>query len=421
MANKKVTPLTDTEIKTAKPKEKEYTLPDGNGLQLNIKPDGRKVWEIRYTIDGKAKKTTGGTYPAISLKDARAKRDELKSKVSKGIDPIQEKKEVKQQKQEEAKVKEIETIRSLNTFEKISRDFIDSITGELVPRYHSLKLARLENHIFPYIGALPMEDVTRLQIIECLERLKADGKAETAKRTLNIINQVYRYAVTREIVPHNITADIDKRYVIGKIESKSFPTITDPKEIGRLVNLIDEYQGEVITKYALKLAMLTAQRPYNIRFAEWDEFDLEANEWRISVEKMKMKRPHVVPITKQLKTILEELTPHTKGQSRYLFPALYTAQKPISDGTMNKALRRLGYGNDEIVSHGFRAMFSTIANENIEQHGYHTDIIERHLAHTQKNKVKGAYNRAEYWEQRVGLMRWWADYLDEVKKNKGEK
>lgn len=421
MANKKVTPLTDTEIKTAKPKEKEYTLPDGNGLQINIKPDGRKVWEIRYTIDGKAKKTTGGTYPAISLKDARAKRDELKSKVSKGIDPIQEKKEVKQQKQEEAKVKEIETIRSLNTFEKISRDFIDSITGELVPRYHSLKLARLENHIFPYIGALPMEDVTRLQIIECLERLKADGKAETAKRTLNIINQVYRYAVTRDIVPHNITADIDKRYVIGKIESKSFPTITDPKEIGRLVNLIDEYQGEVITKYALKLAMLTAQRPYNIRFAEWDEFDLEANEWRISAEKMKMKRPHVVPITKQLKTILEELIPHTKGRSRYLFPALYTTQKPISDGTMNKALRRLGYGNDEIVSHGFRAMFSTIANENIEQHGYHTDIIERHLAHMQKNKVKGAYNRAEYWEQRVGLMRWWADYLDGLKLLKEDK
>lgn len=417
MANKKVISLTDTEIKSAKPKEKKYTLADGNGLQLAIFPDGRKVWEIRYTVNGKPKATTRGTYPAVSLKDARAKRDELKGKVSKGIDPIEEKKAIKKQKEDEAKAKEIETVRSLNTFEKVSRDFIDSITGELVPRYHSLKLARLENHIFPHIGAMPMEDVTRLQIIECLEQLKNDGKAETAKRTLNIINQVYRYAVTREIVPHNITADIDKRYVIGKIESKSFPTITDPKEIGKLVNLIDEYQGEVITKCALKLAMLTAQRPYNIRFAEWDEFDLEAMEWRINAEKMKMKRPHVVPITKQLKAILEELTPHTKGRSRYLFPALYTTQKPISDGTMNKALRRLGYGNDAIVSHGFRAMFSTVANENIEQHGYHTDIIERHLAHAEKNKVKGAYNRAEYWEQRVGLMQWWADYLDEMKAN----
>lgn len=415
MANKRVLPLTDTEIKNAKPREKEYTLADGNGLQLNIKPDGRKVWEIRYTVDGKQKKTTGGAYPTVSLKDARAKRDELKGKVSKGIDPIQEKKEIKQQKQEEAKAKEIEAVRSLNTFEKVSRDFIDSITGELVPRYRSLKLARLENHIFPHIGAMPMEDVTRLQIIECLERLKNDDKAETAKRTLNIINQVYRYAVTREIVPHNITADIDKRYVIGKIESKSFPTITDPKEIGKLANLIDEYQGEIITKCALKLAMLTAQRPYNIRFAEWDEFDLEAMEWRINAEKMKMKRPHVVPITKQLKVILEELAPHTKGRSRYLFPALYTTIKPISENTLNHALRRLGYSRDEIVSHGFRAMFSTVANENIEQHGYHSDIIERHLAHVEKNKVKGAYNRAEYWEQRIGLMQWWADYIDEVK------
>lgn len=415
MANCKVSPLTDTEIKNAKPTDKDRTLSDGNGLQLLIKPDGRKIWEIRFTVNGKAKKTTLGTYPAVSLKDARLKRDELKAKVSNGIDPIQEKKEAKQQQQEDAKAKEIEVIRSSNTFEKISRDFIDSISGELVPRYHSLKLARLENHIFPYIGNMPIENVTRMNIIQCLERLKTNGKAETAKRTLNIISQVYRYAVTREIVPHNITADIDKRYVIGKVESKSFPTITDPKEIGKLVNLIDEYQGEVITKYALKLGMLTAQRPYNIRFAEWDEFDLESMEWRISAEKMKMKRPHIVPITKQLKVILEELAPHTKGQSRYLFPALYTTQKPISDGTMNKALRRLGYGNDEIVAHGFRAMFSTIANENIEQHGYHTDIIERHLAHAEKNKVKGAYNRAEYWEQRVGLMQWWADYLDKVK------
>lgn len=411
MANKKVVPLTDTAIKNAKPKEKEFTLPDGNGLQLNIKPDGRKVWEIRYTVDGKAKKTTAGTYPAVSLAKARVKRDELKGKVLNGIDPIEEKREIKQKKHEEGKAQEVEMARSLNTFEKVSRDFIESITGELVPRYHSLKLARLENHIFPYIGTIPIENVSRLQIIECLDRLKAAGKAETAKRTLNIISQVYRYAVTREIVPHNITADIDKRYVIGKVESTSFPTITDPKQIGKLLNLIDEYQGEVITKYALKLAIFTAQRPYNIRFAEWDEFNLDTMEWRISPDKMKMKRPHIVPITKQIQLLLNELAPHTKGKSRYLFPALYTSQKPISDGTMNKALRRLGYSNNEIVSHGFRAMFSTIANENISVHGYHTDIIERCLAHTEKNKVKNAYNHAEYKDERLGLMTWYNEYL----------
>jgi integrase len=346
MANRKVTPLTDTAIKNAKPKDKEYTLPDGNGLQLNIKPDGRKAWEIRYTIDGKAKKTTGGTYPAISLKDARAKRDELKNKVINGIDPIKAKQELKEQKHLEEEQAKVEAIISLNTFEKISRDFIESISEELVPRYHSLKLARLNNHIFPYIGDKLINDVTRMMIIECLELLKASGKGETAKRTLDIINQVYRYAVSRGIVPHNITADIDKRYVIGKIEHKNMPTITDPKKIGILLNAIDEYHGELIVKSALKLATLTAQRPYNIRFAEWDEFDLEKNEWIIPADKMKMKRPHIVPITKQVREIIEALRPHTQHKSKYLFHSLHTTLKPISDGTMNKALRRMGYAND---------------------------------------------------------------------------
>jgi integrase len=430
MANRQVTPLTDTAIKNAKPKDKEYTLPDGNGLQLNIKPDGRKVWEIRYTVEGKAKKTTAGSYPEtplatqnkidkngkkIKIIGAREKRDELKAKVINGIDPIKEKQAQKEQKRIEDEQVKAEAVISLNTFEKVSRDFIESITGELVPRYHSLKLARLNNHIFPYIGDKPINDVTRIMIIECLEILKLSGKGETAKRTLDIINQVYRYAVTRGIVPHNITADIDKRYVIGKIEHKHMPTITDPKKIGILLNSIDEYHGELIVKSALQLATLTAQRPYNIRFAEWSEFDLEKNEWIIPADKMKMKRPHIIPITKQVKEVIEALRPHTQHKSKYLFHSLHTTLKPISDGTMNKALRRMGYANDEIVAHGFRAMFSTIANENISVHGYHTDIIERCLAHVEGNKVKGAYNHAEYTKERSGLMQWWADYLDEVK------
>lgn len=421
MANRQVTPLTDTAIKNAKPKEKEYTLPDGNGLQLNIKPDGRKVWEIRYTVEGKAKKTTGGAYPATSLSKARAKRDELKAKVINGIDPIKEKQKIKEQKRIQEEEAKAESVVLLNTFEKVSREFIDSITGELVPRYHSLKLARLENHIFPYIGDKPINDVTRMMIIECLDRLKLANKTDTALRTLNIISQVYRYAVTREIAPHNITADIDKRFVIGKIERTNMPTITDPTKVGILLNAIDDYHGEIIVKSALQLATLTAQRPFNIRFAEWDEFDLEKNEWIIPAEKMKTKKPHTVPITKQVKAVIEALRPHTQHKSKYLFHSLHTSIKPISENTMNQALRRLGYAKEEIVSHGFRAMFSTIANENITVHGYHTDVIERCLAHVESNKVKGAYNHAQYSQERLGLMQWWADYLDEVKKNKGEK
>lgn len=418
MANREVTPLKDSQVKNALPKEKKYTLPDGNGLQLLIKPDGKKIWEIRYTVEGKPKATTAGSYPAVSLAKARAKRDELKSKVNNGIDPIQEKKASKEQKLIEEETLKAESAILLNTFEKVSREFIDSITGELVPRYHSLKLARLENHIFPYIGKKPINDVTRMMIIECLDRLKAANKADTALRTLNIISQVYRYAVTREITPHNITADIDKRFVIGKIERTNMPTITDPKKVGILLKAIDNYHGELIVKSALQLATLTAQRPYNIRFAEWDEFDLIKNEWTIPADKMKMKRPHIVPITKQIKEVLENLRPHTQHKSKYLFHSLHTTIKPISENTMNQALRRLGYSKEEIVGHGFRAMFSTIANENITVHGYHTDVIERCLAHVEGNKVKGAYNHAEYTKERLGLMQWYADYLDAVKTKK---
>jgi integrase len=418
VANREVTPLKDSQVKNALPKEKKYTLPDGNGLQLLIKPDGKKIWEIRYTVEGKPKATTAGSYPAVSLAKARAKRDELKSKVNNGIDPIQEKKASKEQKLIEEETLKAESAILLNTFEKVSREFIDSITGELVPRYHSLKLARLENHIFPYIGKKPINDVTRMMIIECLDRLKAANKADTALRTLNIISQVYRYAVTREITPHNITADIDKRFVIGKIERTNMPTITDPKKVGILLKAIDNYHGELIVKSALQLATLTAQRPYNIRFAEWDEFDLIKNEWTIPADKMKMKRPHIVPITKQIKEVLENLRPHTQHKSKYLFHSLHTTIKPISENTMNQALRRLGYSKEEIVGHGFRAMFSTIANENITVHGYHTDVIERCLAHVEGNKVKGAYNHAEYTKERLGLMQWYADYLDAVKTKK---
>lgn len=415
MANKKVTPLTDTEIKNSKPTTKDYTLSDGSGLQLVVKADGRKIWEIRYTFDGKARKTTAGAYPIVTLKDARAARDLFRSKVSLGIDPIKEKQEVKSNLEEEIMLEKLENTRLLNTFEKVARDYFASVEGELNAQYHSKKVLRLEKHIFPYIGKVPMDEITRIMVIECIDRIKQRGHVDNAKRLLNIVGQVFRYAVTRELAPHNIIADIDKRYVIGRIESKNYPTITDPKEIGKLLRAIDEYHGEITVRYALKLAILTSQRPFNIRFAEWNEFDLAKNEWNISSEKMKMKRPHFIPITKQIKELLEELAVYSKDRSKYLFPALHTNMKPISENTLNQALRRLGYSKEEIVSHGFRAMFSTIANENIPLHGYHTDVIERHLAHAERNKVKGAYNHAEYTDQRIGLVKWWNDYLEELK------
>jgi integrase len=404
--------LTTLEVKNAQPKEKGYTLIDGGGLQLTVKIDGKKIWEIRYTVDGKPNKTTIGSFPTVSLKEARLIRDEFKLKLAQGSNPVHEKKRIKEEKLNT--IKEIES-KSLNTFEKISRDFIESISNEHTPRYLTLKLARLENHIFPYFGSTPIRDVTRMMIVECMELLKLAGKIETARRVLTIVNEVYRYAVTREITPTNITLDIDRKYVIGRHIKKHMSTITEPKEVGRLLDLIDEYHGEFIVKYALQMGIYTCQRPYNIRFAEWDEFDLEKNIWSIPAEKMKMKKSHVVPINKQVRGILDALIPFSKERSRYVFPSLYANQKPISDGTMNKALRRIGYGNDDIVPHGFRAMFSTLANENIHIHGHSTEVIERQLSHIDSNRSKLSYNHAQYWEQRVGLMDWYGDYLDSLR------
>lgn len=416
---KQVLPLTDTELRKAKVQDKAYRLTDGAGLYLLIEPNGAKGWRLDYTRPNGSRNTISlGTYPLISLSEAREKRDELKKQIKHGIDPSAERKEIKQFKQEEIQLDQVELERQQNTFEKVARDFLESTENQIVPRYHNLKLARMENHFFPYIGSIPIDQITRKMIIECVEKLVTVNKAETARRSLNAISQIYRYAVTREITPHNIIIDIDKRYVIGKSEERHFPTIVDPVEIGKLCSMIDEYPGDISTKYALKLAMFTAQRPYNIRFAEWSEFDLENKVWKISAEKMKMKRPHIVPIVPQIEILLRALEPYTKYRSRYLFPALTSNLRPISENTMNQALRRLGYTKEEIVPHGFRAMFSTIANEHISEHGFHSDVIERHLAHKETNKIKGAYNHAEYLNERRGLIEWWANFLDKVKMNK---
>lgn len=416
MANNRVKPLTDTEIKTLKAREKDYTVSDGNGLQLTIKADGKKIWEIRYTVNGKAKKTTAGTYPMVSLKDARIKRDDLKSKVAIGIDPIKEKRENKitdHIKQEHSKS---EAIALNNTFENVAREFLLSIENEHDPRYYKLKLSRLENHIFSYIGNVPIGQVTRLMLISCMDRLKQADKAETARRVLNIVSQVYKYAVTREIVPHNIVTDIDQRYVIGKKEVKHFPTITDPKEIGNLLRSIDIYNGEFSVKCALQIMPYLALRPGNISMMEWSEIDLDKGILMIPAKKMKMNREHLVPLVPKVVSILRELKGITGG-GRYCFSTSQYKSRPLSDNTLRSGLIRLGYTNDQIVPHGFRSMFSTIANEKSNEHGFSYDVIEKCLAHEEKSKTRGAYNRAEYWEQRKGLMQWWGDFLDNLRGN----
>lgn len=396
-------PLTDTEIKAAKPKDKEYKLFDGGGLYLSITPKNKKWWRLKYLLNGKEKRISLGVYPTTSLQDARKQREELKTLIAKGIDPALDRKEEKE-------TIKAEEIRSQNTFENVSKEWVELQRIRLGETTLSKYERALERDFYPIIGQKIISDITRQDLISIAQKIQERGANETAHRLLNLCNQIWRYALQLDKVEHNIVNDISKKDVLQSFKKSNFRTITDKERIGELMRAIDTYQGEINTKYALKLLTLTFVRPYNIRFAEWSEFDLKKRTWTIPAEKMKMKREHTIPLSLQAAEILETIYPYTKG-ARYVFHSPISRLKPISENTLNQALKRLDFGG-EIVSHGFRAMFSTIAYESGLFRG---EVIEDLLAHQETNQVKRAYNRAAYENEKRELMQWWSDFLDEVK------
>jgi len=404
MANKKTTPLTDTQLKALKPKDKDFTLSDGNGLQLKIKKDGRKVWEIRYTINGKPKQTTLGTYPKLSLAGARKRREEVRVMVLDNIDPVQKRREEKETTKKEEIVKQ-------NTFKNVSIEWVEKQRLRLGDTTLSKYERALERDFYPVIGDVSMNDITRQNIIAIAQTIQERGALETAHRLLNLCNQIWRYALQLEKVERNIINDISKKDVLQSFKKSNYRTITDKERIGELMGAIDGYKGEFSTKAALKLLTLTFVRPYNIRFAEWSEFDLKNKVWIIPASKMKMRKTHTIPLTTQAIKILEDIYPYTRD-AKYVFHSPISRLKPISENTLNQALKRLEFGG-EIVSHGFRAMFSTLA---YESGLFRSEVIEDLLAHQEKNQVKRAYNRAEYETEKRAAMQWWSDFLDNIKK-----
>lgn len=404
MANKKTTPLTDTQLKALKPKDKDFTLSDGNGLQLKIKKDGRKVWEIRYTINGKPKQTTLGTYPKLSLAGARKRREEVRVMVLDNIDPVQKRREEKETTKKEEIVKQ-------NTFKNVSIEWVEKQRLRLGDTTLSKYERALERDFYPVIGDVSMNDITRQNIIAIAQTIQERGALETAHRLLNLCNQIWRYALQLEKVERNIINDISKKDVLQSFKKSNYRTITDKERIGELMGAIDGYKGEFSTKAALKLLTLTFVRPYNIRFAEWSEFDLKNKVWIIPASKMKMRKTHTIPLTTQAIKILEDIYPYT-CDAKYVFHSPISRLKPISENTLNQALKRLEFGG-EIVSHGFRAMFSTLA---YESGLFRSEVIEDLLAHQEKNQVKRAYNRAEYETEKRAAMQWWSDFLDNIKK-----
>ncbi len=400
---KVIVPLSSTQIKSAKPKEKDYKLFDGGGLFLLIAKTGGKRWRMKYRFNGKEKLIALGVYPQISLKVARELREQYKSMIAQGIDPNQEKKQKKEETKRTEEKKE-------NTFFKISQEWHKNYATEVSENYHYKLERALENYIYPFIKNKAIEDITRLDIIEILQDLKNKGIIDTANRVYMLLNKIYKYAVTLEYVPHNIIADIEQKNILGKIEKKHYPTFTKDEDIKGLLLSIDEYEGDYSTKMALKILPYIFVRSYNIRHAKWSEINFDTKEWIIPASKMKTKKEFILPLPKNVIELLYEVNKIT-GQEEYIFPSYRQRNRPMSDNTLLSAIRRMGYTKEEFVPHSFRAMFSTIAYENMEEHGYSSEVIESLLAHVEKNKVKEAYNRASYKKSMRGLIEWYANYL----------
>lgn len=402
-----VIPLTDTKIKKSKPQDKKYKLSDGGGLFLLVNPNGSKWWRFAYRYANKQKEYAIGVYPDISLKDAREKRSELRSLVADGQDISQIKKIEKEEIQIQEETKQ-------NTFQKVALEWYKNYADQVSENYHEKLEKALDKHVFPYIGRKPISEVSRKDIISILQKLKDEDLSETANRIFMLLNKIYMYAVTTEKVSHNITADVDKKVILGKRAIRNFPTFTKDEDIKALLVSIDDYQGEYTTKKALQLLPYVFVRSFNIRHMEWEEIDFDKKLWTIPASKMKMKKEFVLPLSKQAMKILKDVKSKCLSD-KYVFPSYRYGGKPMSDNTMNVALKRMGFSKDEFVPHGFRSMFSTLANEKMDMHGFSSEVIEALLAHEESNKVKAAYNRAKYLEPKTKLIQWYADYLDSIK------
>lgn len=392
--------LTAIKIKAAKPEEKAYKLMDGAGLYLLVNKSGRKYWRYNYRFKGKHKTLSIGLYPDISLKEARELHHDAKKLLSEGIDPSQQRKIEKALKVEQA----------ANSFEAIALEWIEK-KRLIWAKTHTENVAgRLRNHAFPQIGSRPIVDINAPELLAMLRPIELVGHYETAHRVRAVCSQVFRYAIVTGRAERDPAADLIG--ALTAVKPKNFAALTDPKEIGGLLRAINDYKGDFVTKCALRLAPLVFVRPGELRHAEWSEIDLDKKEWLIPADKMKMNADHIVPLSDQAISVLKEIFEVTgTGVGKYVFSSVRTRLRPMSENTVNAALRRMGFTREEMTGHGFRAMASTLLNEQ----GFKQDWIEMQLAHAERNKVRAAYNRAKYLPQRAEMMQKWADYLDKLR------
>lgn len=386
--------LTDTACKQAKARDKSYKSSDGGGLYLEIMPNGRKYWRLKYRFANKEKRLAIGVYPTISLKEAREKREEAKKLLCDGVDPSQHKKDLKHE----------QILKTDNSFKKIAHEWHHNQIESWTPHHAKTIMRRLEADIFPFIGDIPINEITAPQLLDILRKIEKRGALDIAKRAKQTTGQIFRYAIAIGRAERDISVDLKGALKTALQKNHNYFKENDLPDF--LANL-DNYDGELLTQFAIKLTLLTFVRTTEIRGAQWQEIDFIKKLWRIPAERMKMRVEHIVPLSNQAIAILERIK-NISHNSAFVFPNINNQNKMMSANTMIFALYRMGYHSKATI-HGFRATASTILNEN----GFRSDVIERQLAHGERNKVRASYNHASYLSERAEMMQWWADFIDE--------
>ena len=390
--------LSDMQIRSLKPADKLYKITDEKGLYLEVSPNGSKLWRYKYLYMGKNKRIALGRYPEVGLAEARRRRLEAREHLDNGVDPSANRK----------REKLIAVYQAANTFGDMAKEYLEKMVGDRRAETTISKAHWLLEQLKP-IADQPITLLKPVDVLAALKRLEAHGKHETARRCRSFASRVFRYAVATGRGETDPTAMLRGALVMPRTTHHA--ALLEPKDVGELLRAIDAYSGHKVTRLAMQVAPHVMSRPGELRMALWSEFDLDQAVWKVPAERMKMRRPHMVPLSHQVLAYLEELRPLT-GPEGYVFPAFHTWKRPLSENTINQAFRRMGYGVGEVTPHGLRTTASTLLNESGK---WSPDAIERSLAHADKDAVRGIYNRGKYWEERVAMHQWWSDYLDQLR------
>ena len=399
--------LTELSIKQAKPKEKQYKLTDGEGMYLRVYPNGSKYWQLQYWFDGKQKILSFGVWPNISLKEARDKRFAAKKLIKEGIDPNDEKKERLEVQSFE---REKEKLRKISTFQIVAHEWFSRQSTQWTERHSIGVLSSLKMHVFPDLGEIPIADISNQDVIATLRKLESEGKYETCYRIRQKLEAIFSFAEIEGLCFGNPARGLQK--ILTKPQPKSQNSLPI-SELPEFLKKIDADTGASnTTSLAMKFLILTFVRTSELRFADWMEFDIDSTEplWVIPAERMKMRKTHHVPLSRQAVSILEEMQQYS-GTEGYVFPQVYNQKKAMSENTLLYFSNRLGYAGRNTI-HGFRSVASTVLNESMK---WHPDVIELQLSHQESNKVRKAYNRAEHLDERRKMMQWWSDHVDSLR------